>query len=158
MQVDPLSSGLHSTSRTNSNKNVKKSLASRISNGLERFKRSSSLDKSASTPHVSSRGLPPTPGAARGDPGNDNFSPHFRPRRTFYNVIPPRANVIAGSMRGPSSSSRRSAQRYFVHPPVSASVTPIWPQQEGTPPAPPHFIHGGGDPVNQQPHFVHRTM
>lgn len=111
LQVDhPLSSGLN---RTYSNsKTGKKSLASRISNQLGRFKRSSSADKSQSriVNHVP-------------NPPEHGFSPHMmRPRRTFYNVLPPRDMVrTSGSMRGPSSS-----RRYFVHPPVSASVTPSW--------------------------------
>jgi hypothetical protein len=135
-QVDPLSSGL---TRSSSNKNNnKKSFASRISNQFERFKRSSSADKSQSN-RVVNHGL---------QNGGDGFSPHFRPRRTFYNVMPPR-NVVAGSMRGPSAS-----RRYYVHPPVSASVTPSWMAKNGVEQQPqqPH------QQPQQQQHFVHRPL
>ena len=133
--MDPLSTGLN---RSYSNKTGKKSLASRISNQLGRFKRSSSADKSQSriVNHVPNQPV-----------HQDGFSPHFRPRRTFYNVLPPREVVTrtsSGSMRGPSS------RRYFVHPPVSASVTPSWATKDSNGPSGPN----GSNPT----HYHHRPM
>ena len=81
----------------------KKTLASRISNQFERLKRSSSADKSRDSRLIN---------ISQNEAG---FSPHFRPRRTFYNVIP--SHHRNGSMR---------SRRYYLHPPVSASVTPSW--------------------------------
>ena len=101
----------------------KKSLATRISSQFERFKRSSSADATNSARIVNHE--------------NDGFSPHFRPRRTFYNVIPPRNALTAGG-------SMRSARRLFVHPPVSAAVTPSWMEKE--------------IPASAQPHYVHRPL
>ena len=73
-QVDPLSTGLN---RTYSNKAGKKSLASRISNQLGRFKsRSSSADKSQSriVNHVPN----PQQQQQQQQQPVDGFSPHFR--------------------------------------------------------------------------------
>ena len=105
-------------SKTPSNRK-KKSLATRISSSFERFKRSSSAD--TNTARIVNH-------------ENDNFSPHFRPRRTFYNVIPPRTALTPGG-------SMRSARRLFVHPPVSAAVTPTWMEKDV-----------------QQPHYVPRPL
>ena len=137
-QVDPLSPGstmppaagsastAHPAASAN-NSNKKKSLASRISNQFERFKRSSSADKSQSR-------------VINVHHHQENFSPHFRPRRTFYNVMPTGAHGGRRSMRGPSGGSQR---RYYHHPPVSASVTPSWLNSKNDPasPAMPHYVH-----------------
>ena len=108
------------------NNRKKKSLATRISSQFERFKRSQSADATNSS-HAS----------RIVNHENDGFSPHFRPRRTFYNVIPPRSALTPGG-------SMRSARRLFVHPPVSAAVTPSWMEKEM--------------PGSTQPHYVHRPL
>ena len=59
----------------------------------------------------------------------------------------------SGSMRGPSS------RRYFVHPPVSASVTPSWAAKESNN-SNGQYGQNGQNQVGQpgQPHYHHRPM